>query len=260
MVLRWQTANERPISQSHHQEVSVNVNGVEVTWYGHGTWGHRDPNGTTIIVDPWLGGPTVPEALKTPTRIDAILVTHGHFDHVADVESLARTHGCPVIAKVELAGHFERQGAATIGFNTGGTVEHGGIRYTMTQAVHSSSIDGPDGATSYVGEPAGFVITFSNGFRIYQSGDTAVFGDMALIGSIYQPDLAILSIGDFYTMGPLEAAHAVRLLGVKDVVGGHWGTFPPLVGRPAALVEEIARLGLDGVTVHPMAPGDTLVV
>jgi L-ascorbate metabolism protein UlaG (beta-lactamase superfamily) len=240
------------------EEDDVNTTGVAITWYGHGTWQHRDPSGAVIIVDPWLGGPTVPDALKSPAQVDAILVTHGHFDHIADVESLAKAHGCPVIAKVELAGLFASRGLETIGFNTGGTAEHAGVRFTMTQAHHSSSVDGPDGTTLYVGEPAGFVITFSNGYRVYQSGDTAVFGDMALIGAIYHPDLAILSIGDFYTMGPLEAAHAVRLLGVKDVIGGHWGTFPPLTGRPAALADEIRTLGLDGVTVHPLQPGDTL--
>ena len=233
-------------------------NGVAITWYGHGTWGLRDPNGTNVLVDPWLSGPTVPAALREPSSVDIVLLTHGHSDHTADVEATQARTGAPVLAKFELASWFGARGVNVVGFNTGGSVEQAGIRFTMTQAHHSSSIDGPGGAIVYAGEPAGYVITFSNGFRVYHSGDTAVFGDMALIGEIYHPDLAILSIGDLYTMGPLEAAHATRLLGVRQVIGGHWGTFPALTGTPGALVEEIAKLGLVGVIVHPLQPGETL--
>jgi L-ascorbate metabolism protein UlaG (beta-lactamase superfamily) len=236
----------------------VETNGVEITWFGHGTWGLRDPNGTHVLVDPWLSGPTVPTALREPAGVDVVLVTHGHGDHTGDVASVQQRTGAAVLAKVELAGLLGARGVEAVGFNVGGSVEHSGIRFTMTQAIHSSSLEGEDGTPLYAGEPNGYVITFSNGFRVYQSGDTAVFGDMALIGEIYRPDLAILSIGDFYTMGPLEAAHAVRLLGVTDVVGGHWGTFPALSGTPNALEAEIARLGLVGVTVHHLEPGGTL--
>jgi L-ascorbate metabolism protein UlaG (beta-lactamase superfamily) len=109
----------------------------------------------------------------------------------------------------------------------------------------------------YGGEPAGYVITFPGGAKVYQAGDTAVFSDMALIGEIYKPDVAILPIGDLFTMGPLEAAHAVRLLGVQHVIGGHWGTFDALTGTPQALGDELATLGLGGVTVHPLEPGGT---
>lgn len=155
--------------------------------------------------------------------------------------------------------HFGGQGLTNlVGFNTGGTAEVDGIRFTMTQAIHSGSISSGEGIIGYGGEPAGYVITFENGYRVYQSGDTAVFGDMALIGELYRPDLAILSIGDFYTMGPYEAAKAVELLGVKEVLGGHWGTFDALTGTPAALRVELARRGVEGVTVHDLAPGATL--
>ncbi len=232
--------------------------GVEITWYGHGTWAHRDPNGTVVLVDPWLSGPTVPEALRDPARVDVVAVTHGHFDHIADVEAVHAKHGCPVIAKYELAMHFGGKGVAAVGMNTGGSFEQNGVRFTMTHAIHSGSITTPEAIIGYGGEPAGYVITFSNGYRVYQAGDTCVFSDMALIGEIYRPDIAILPIGDLYTMGPLEAAHAVRLLGVKEVFGGHWGTFPPLTGTPQGLRVELATLGVAGVTVHGLEPGGSV--
>jgi L-ascorbate metabolism protein UlaG (beta-lactamase superfamily) len=231
--------------------------GVTITWFGHGTWGHQDPNGTRILVDPWLSGPTVPDALRQPEHVDVILVTHGHFDHIADVESQHAAHGAPVVAKYELAAYFGAKGVNVVGFNTGGTAQVSGVQFTMTHAIHSGSIVHGDEIVGYGGEPAGYVITFSNGYRVYQAGDTAVFADMALIGEMYKPDLAILPIGDFYTMGPFQAAYAVRLLAVKHVIGGHWGTFPALSGTPEALRDELGKLGVDA-TVHPLRPGDRL--
>ncbi len=128
----------------------------------------------------------------------------------------------------------------------------------MTQAFHSSSITTASGETIYGGSPVGFVIELESGDRIYIAGDTGVFGDMALIREIYKPVLAILPIGDLYTMGPLQAAHAVKLLGVRNVLGSHWGTFDALTGTPAALRDELSKLGLGSVTVHELAPGESL--
>ncbi len=129
---------------------------------------------------------------------------------------------------------------------------------TMTNATHSSSMTDADGNIVYTGDPAGFVITLEDGYRIYFAGDTAVFAGMSLIGELYRPDLAMLPIGDFYTMGALEAAKAVELLGVKRVLGMHYGTFPALVGTPGALRDELAARGVEGVEVEELAPGDTL--
>ena len=233
--------------------------GVTITWLGHGSWQHVSPEGVRILVDPWFeGNPSAPEGIAPVA--DVILLTHGHFDHVADARSVqGRSDGAPVYAKFELATLLANRGIdPVIGFNTGGTATHEGLRFTMTVAHHSSSVTDADGHQHYAGEPAGYVITFENGYRIYQAGDTTVFGDMALIGELYRPDLAILPIGDFYTMGPYEAAKAVELLGVKEVIGGHWGTFEALSGTPQGLRDELAKRGVQGVTVHDLAPGASL--
>ena len=231
-----------------------------ITWYGHGTWGYVTPGGVRLLVDPWLdGNPSCPDDLKQP-EADLILLTHGHGDHIGDVQALAARTGAQVIGKYELIMWLAGQGVENVlGFNVGGRAESRGIGFTMTNAVHSGSIVGADGQIAgYGGEPAGYVIHLENGESVYQAGDTAIFSDMALIGELYRPGLAILPIGDFYTMGPFQAAHAVRLLGVREVLGGHWGTFPALTGTPQALRDELGRLGLGDVAVHDLAPGGRL--
>jgi len=227
-----------------------------LTWIGHGTF-LLETGGKRILIDGFVDScPTTPEALKGAGlgALDAILVTHGHVDHVADVVSQQARTAATVAGMVELMGWFEAQGidrAELVDFNKGGTIEIAGVRVTMTDAKHSSST--PDGA--YAGEPAGFVIELANGFTIYHSGDTTVFGDMALIGELHEPDLAILCIGDHYTMGPKLAAKAIELLGVRHVLGGHYGTFPPLIGRPEGLRGMVAA---HGVTVYELEPGGSI--
>lgn len=226
-----------------------------ITWYGHATWGIETPGGVHVVVDPWLAtNPKCPESAHQLSG-DVVLVTHGHGDHIADAAAVAERGGATVVAQYEIAGWLGEQGVQeAVGMNTGGTVEVRGLKVTMTQAFHSSSL--PDGG--YGGDPVGFVLELESGQRIYIAGDTGVFGDMALIRELYAPVLAILPIGDLYTMGPFQAAHAVRLLGVQHVIGSHWGTFDALTGTPAALKAELAQLGLGDVSVHELAPGESL--
>jgi L-ascorbate metabolism protein UlaG (beta-lactamase superfamily) len=224
---------------------------VRFTWIGHGTWKVRTANGKDMLIDAWLNNPVAPDHLKTVDRLDIMVLTHGHFDHVADAVEIAKATGCKVLAPFEVGNWIAKQGLAegsVIAFGKGGTVELDGISFTMVHAEHFSSL--PDG--SYGGEPVGYVITFENGFKVYFSGDTDVFGDMALIRELEAPEVAFLTIGDFYTMGPRRAAKAVELLGVKTVVPMHFGTFPVLNGTPAQL-EELAG---PGVTVLDIKPGD----
>jgi L-ascorbate metabolism protein UlaG (beta-lactamase superfamily) len=224
-----------------------------LTWLGHSSFRIETPGGKRVYVDPFLhGNPKCPESELEPDRVDVIALTHGHGDHVGDTVALAQKHGCPVVAQVELAGWLGSQGVEKrVDPNKGGTVDVGGVKFTLTNAHHSSST--PDG--TYAGEPCGIVVTVENGTKLYFAGDTCVFGDMQLIGRIYAPDVAVLPIGDHYTMGPREAAVALELLGTKRCVPCHWGTFPPLVGRPQQL-QELAP----GVQVEQIEPGDSVTV
>lgn len=226
-----------------------------LTWLGHASFRIDTPGGKRVYVDPFLhGNPKCPDTEQEPERVDVIAVTHGHGDHVGDTVELARKHGCTVVAQVELAGWLGKQGVPADNLrdpNKGGTVDVDGVKLTLTNAHHSSSA--PDG--SYAGEPCGIVVEVENGTKLYFAGDTCVFGDMQLIGRIYQPDVAILPIGDHYTMGPREAAVALELLGVKRCVPCHWGTFPVLTGRP----EQLQELAPDA-QVERIEPGDSVAV
>ncbi len=224
-----------------------------LTWLGHAAFRMDTPGGKRIYVDPFLhGNPKCPESELEPERVDAIFLTHGHSDHVGDTVALAQRFGCPVVAQVEVRGWLAGQGVElNMGHaaNKGGTVEVDGIRVTLTTANHSSSAD--DG--TYLGEPCGLVFDFGEGPRIYFAGDTNVFGDMALIARIYEPDVAVLPIGDHFTMGPREAAVALELLGVKRCVPSHYGTFGLLTGTPEQL-RELAP----GVEILAPEPGGSV--
>jgi L-ascorbate metabolism protein UlaG (beta-lactamase superfamily) len=215
-----------------------------LTWLGHASFRLDSPGGKRIYVDPWLqGNPSCPQAELQPERCDVVALTHGHSDHTGSAAELGQRFSARLVAMNELAYLLEEEygypEASSGGMNKGGTVDVDGVTFTMTHAFHSSSIDG-----KYAGDPAGLVIRLEDGTAVYFAGDTSVFGDMQLIGRMYSPDVAVLPIGDHYTMGPGEAAIALELLGAKRCVPCHWGTFPLLHGTPAQL-RELAPAGVE---------------
>jgi L-ascorbate metabolism protein UlaG (beta-lactamase superfamily) len=230
---------------------------VSFTWVGHGTWKVRSARGKEIYIDPWvMNNPVAPEALKRVERCDLMLITHGHFDHIHDALEIAKATKPKIVSNFEISawlGSKGVEGDSIIGANLGGTVDVDGIKITLVHAEHSCGISDDD-KIIYGGQACGFVIEFENGFTVYFAGDTDVFGDMTLISELSEFDVAFLPIGDFYTMGPHRAARAVSLLGVKTVVPMHFGTFPPLVGRPKQLQELVGP----GVKVLDINPGATV--
>jgi L-ascorbate metabolism protein UlaG (beta-lactamase superfamily) len=235
----------------------LNMCGNKLTWLGHAAFRIDTPDGKVVVIDPWiLTNPMCPEKNKKFDRIDTMLVTHGHFDHIADAVELGKKFKPQVVGIFELCAWLESKGVSgTSAMNKGGTQKVGDIEVTMVNAVHSCGIKDGDQIV-YGGEACGYVVRLPGGLTIYHAGDTAVFGDMKIIANLYAPDLAMLPIGDHFTMGPREAALAIRLLNVSHVIPMHFGTFPPLVGRP----EQLRQLTQDirGLEIHELKPGETL--
>jgi L-ascorbate metabolism protein UlaG (beta-lactamase superfamily) len=225
--------------------------GLSITWYGHATFSLTTPGGKHLVFDPWLNGnPKAPAGAKID-KADVICVSHGHSDHTTDVVPIARATGAPVVAIFELATYFQGKGLKeVVGMNIGGTVDVKGLKITMTLALHSSGVV-EDGKSIYLGEPAGFVVRLEDGRALYFAGDTALFGDMRLIRELHAPEIAFLPIGDHFTMGPDAAARATEMLGVRQVVPMHYGTFPLLTGTPEALKKLVEPRGVDVLVLQP---------
>jgi L-ascorbate metabolism protein UlaG (beta-lactamase superfamily) len=231
------------------------MSALSITWLGHATFVITTPGGKRIVTDPWLeGNPACPADRKRIDAADLILLSHGHFDHSGDVVAVARATGAPVVGIFELSLWLGRKGLQNVvGMGIGGTASVAGLEVSMVPAIHSSSVE-EGGTIVYLGPPTGFVVRMEDGRAFYFAGDTALFGDMRLIGEMHRPDIAFLPIGDHYTMGPDAAARACALLGVRQVVPMHYGTFPALTGTPERLKHLVEPNGVD---VLVLKPGET---
>jgi len=222
-----------------------------LTWLGHATVLLTTSTGTRLVFDPWIeGNPKSPITLGALNDIDGIAVTHGHFDHMASVAALA-----------EMAAYFGSIGVANIvEMNKGGTVHVVDVSLTMVSADHSCGVAvGENMPYAYGGNPVGFIVGLptGQGGPIYVSGDTNVFGDMALIRELYAPEIGLVPIDGYYNMGPREAAYAVTLLGLSRVVPIHYGTFPILTGTPDELRSQLKSSGSMAQTIA-IEPGQSV--
>jgi L-ascorbate metabolism protein UlaG (beta-lactamase superfamily) len=244
---------------------------VELLWLGQAAWKITTPGGKVIVTDPWLTqNPKTPSDYKDLTKlgkVDLILITHGHGDHIGDVKALAAMTNAKVYGPAGLIATLIDLGWVSpeqgVRFGKGGKVQPLGPQITITQtrAEHSSEVTITDQATKQShtypgGEPAGFIIELENGFKIYHMGDTGLFGDMKLIGDYYKPDLILMPIGGHFVMDPKDAAYATReFLKPKFVIPMHYGTTPVLKGTPQ---EYIAALGQTSTKVFVMNPGEKI--
>ncbi len=213
---------------------------LRITWLGHAGVLYRSPGEKWLWVDRWTGAPTYPDAYRQPERVDLVAPTHGHFDHVGenckDVVELAQAGGS-VVCSHEMSIYLAAHDVEAVGMNKGGTFAADGIKLTMLHADHSGGITLTGGGADVTRDTGcwGWLIEFEDGTRVYHSGDTDLFGDMALVKDRWAPSIAVVPIGGHYTMGPADAGRALKLIGAQAVLPLHWGTFPALVGTPDQL-------------------------
>jgi len=247
----------RPVNFFLGGEAMLRMGGNTITWLGHATFLLTLQTGKTVLIDPWLAGnPACPPSLHKLPRVDIVAVTHGHGDHTGSLLEIAREHQPQIVANYETCLWLGSKGVKnTCAMGKGGTQKIDDVAFTMVDAIHTGGIE-DDGKVIYAGEPGGYVLRLPGGLSVYHAGDTSVFGDMRLIGELYAPDLACLPIGDLFTMGPREAALAIRLLGVRHVIPMHYGTFLGLTGTPEELRERTQDIS--GLEIHALKPGESL--
>jgi L-ascorbate metabolism protein UlaG (beta-lactamase superfamily) len=248
---------------------------TKLKWFGHAAFSITTPNGKVLLIDPWIRNPSNPEAkdgkdpLVALTKVDYILLTHGHRDHVGEAVEIANKTGAVLICNPELAANlvkltgFPSKQAETDGImGIGGEIQiaDGEVTVAMTSAVHSSSVFNPKAGPNeperaYGGNPAGFVVAIRNGPTIYHSGDTAYFRDMETIGESYSIDVALLNIGGHYGMEPKMAARAAQSVRARVAIPQHFGTAPGMTENAQGFAAELRKLK---VNFYEMKPGDTI--
>ncbi len=222
---------------------------AKITWLGHACFTIED--GIRIIIDPWINGnPACPVKLKDVPKVDHILITHDHRDHLGDAFELAKRDHAKIIGIYELADYARKQGVKqTIGANIGSWFKVDNVKYLLTPALHTSNI----------GSPVGFMIELPNGLVIYHAGDTGLFAELLFIRELHKIDVALLPIGGYYTMGPIEATKAVQILGPRIVIPMHYNTFPLIKQDPYEFKKLISQIRPD-VEVKIMKPGETVEI
>lgn len=242
-----------------------------VTWFGHAAFQVTTPNGKVLMIDPWLNNPMNPAAkdkhdpLTGIIKVDYILITHAHFDHIGDAVAIAKKTGARLVTNFELGTNMakllgypkEQMGMDTL-MNIGGEIHiaDGEVMVALTQAVHSSGMGDPNAGAHdpdivYGGNPTGIVLKIKNGPTIYHSGDTAYFSDMKLIGAQYAPDLALINIGGHFGMEADMAVKAAIAVKAKLVVPQHFGTFPILTQDPSGFAAGVKKAGISYLAMPP---------
>ena len=223
-----------------------------IKWLGHAGFQITSEKGKIIIIDPWLtDNPLAPCRAEDITKADLVLVTHDHFDHVADAARIVKATGATLVGMPETVGRLKAEEGVPdsqivfgTGMNVGGTAAFDGIEVTMTQAFHSSQ----------TGNPAGYIVRLENGCTVYHAGDTGIFSSMKLLGDLFSIDLALLPIGSVFTMDTKQASVAAKLLEAKTVIPMHYKTFP-ILEQDASPFEEIMRKEESDIKVVILDPG-----
>jgi len=254
----------------------ISAQETKIKWFGHAAFSITTPKGKVLLIDPWLNNPLNPEAkdgkdpLAAVPKVDYILLTHGHRDHVGDAVEIAKKTSAILICNPELAGNLvkladfpgkQAQTDAIMGIGGEINIADGEITVAMTPAVHSSSVFNPkatatEAERAYGGNPAGFVLIIKGGPTIYHSGDTAYFKDMETVGEEYQVDLALFNIGGHFGMEPRMAAKAAKSVRAKLAIPQHYATFPGIAENSNGFAAELKKLK---IPFYEMKLGETIL-